>query len=71
MNDNELNALKKGILSGDLASLGRAITLLESDHPKHWPLAKRILKEFAQKKESQSFRLGISGPPGVGKSTFY
>ncbi|MCE3228619.1 MAG: transporter [Bacteroidetes bacterium] len=58
-----------GILNGDIAILSRAITLVESTNEKHKDLAQKILQGIV-KKTGNSFRLGITGVPGVGKSTF-
>jgi len=59
----------KGILSGDRVVLGRAITLIESRRPEdnHSALAmlERLLPDTGR-----SVRIGITGVPGVGKSTF-
>lgn len=57
------------ILQGDIPFLSRAITLVESTNPKHQEKANKILEQclpFANK----SHRIGITGVPGVGKSTF-
>ncbi len=59
----------KGILKGDIAILSRAITLVESTKEEHKLLSKKIL-ESVLKKTGKSFRLGVTGVPGVGKSTF-
>lgn len=107
----ELQSLAAGVLSGDRLSLSRAITLVESSHPKHIVQAQQLLdalaKERVRKQRAQAaeaaaastpsssssaapsspalskaeaealalrrpraLRIGISGPPGVGKSTF-
>jgi LAO/AO transport system kinase len=58
-----------GVLSGNIAILSRAITLVESTNPKHNQLAREVLKGIARH-SGRSFRLGITGVPGVGKSTF-
>lgn len=58
-----------GILKGDIAVLSRAITLIESTNENHRKLAQQIL-EGVVKRSGNSFRLGITGVPGVGKSTF-
>ena len=58
-----------GILSADLAVLSRAITLIESTLPAHQAIAAEILGAIEPHTVS-SFRLGITGVPGVGKSTF-
>ncbi len=58
-----------GILGGSIPFLSRAITLVESTRPKHQEQANEILKAclpYANK----SIRIGITGVPGVGKSTF-
>ncbi len=49
--------------------MGRAITLVESRKPDHRPLAQEML-EALQVKSGNSRRIGITGVPGVGKSTF-
>jgi GTPase len=57
------------ILKGAIPYLSRAITLIESTNPKHQAKATAILEQclpFANK----SIRIGITGVPGVGKSTF-
>jgi LAO/AO transport system kinase len=59
----------KGILSGDISILSRAITLVESTKEEHRIVAEKII-DGVIKKSGKSFRLGITGVPGVGKSTF-
>ncbi len=59
----------EGIISGDRIMLGRAITLVESTRPEHQLLAQEILEQCLPH-TGQSFRLGITGSPGVGKSSF-
>lgn len=57
------------IRAGNITALSRAITLVESKNPKHLQKANAILKgclPYANK----SVRIGITGVPGVGKSTF-
>lgn len=58
-----------GILRGDRVVLGRAITLVESSLPAHRELASAILEKCLPH-TGRSFRIGITGPPGVGKSSF-
>ena len=69
MNKKEVGELAQKIKQADPASLAKAITLVESRKYEHWQWAKEL---FTQLKGhgKKSFRLGISGPPGVGKSTF-
>ena len=63
------SALIEGILSGDRRSLARAITLAESTRDDHRALADEVLQTLLPD-TGRSRRIGISGPPGVGKSTF-
>jgi LAO/AO transport system kinase len=58
-----------GVRSGDLAVLARALTLIESSSPRHLPLAEQLLTRLLPY-TGCSVRVGITGPPGVGKSTF-
>jgi LAO/AO transport system kinase len=58
-----------GVRGGDRAILARALTLIESSSPRHQPLAEDLLTRLLPH-TGQSVRVGISGPPGVGKSTF-
>ena len=57
-----------GLKAGDRASLGKAITLVESLNPKHRAQADALLDMSLQERPS-SFRFAVSGAPGVGKST--
>ncbi|MEX6625336.1 methylmalonyl Co-A mutase-associated GTPase MeaB [Tenacibaculum salmonis] len=57
------------ILSGNIPFLSRAITLVESTNLKHQKQANEIL-EACLKHANNSIRIGITGVPGVGKSTF-
>lgn len=58
-----------GILAGDITILSRAITLIESTKAEHQELGGKVIDGIMHK-TGQSFRLGITGVPGVGKSTF-
>ncbi|MCD8528910.1 MAG: methylmalonyl Co-A mutase-associated GTPase MeaB [Chitinophagales bacterium] len=58
-----------GILQGDVLVLSRAITLLESTKPEHNVLARQVLERVLLH-TGKSKRIGITGVPGVGKSTF-
>ncbi|XXF80795.1 methylmalonyl Co-A mutase-associated GTPase MeaB [Myxococcaceae bacterium GXIMD 01537] len=62
-------AYVEGVRSGDRALLARAITLVESSHPRHEALAQEVLTRLLPH-TGGSRRVGISGVPGVGKSTF-
>ncbi|HQQ93324.1 MAG TPA: methylmalonyl Co-A mutase-associated GTPase MeaB [Bacteroidia bacterium] len=59
----------EGILQGDVVLLSKAITLTESLNIEHQVLASKIIDGIIHK-TGQSFRLGITGVPGVGKSSF-
>lgn len=61
--------LVSGILAGDRVALAKAITLVESTNKKHQALAQDIIAACLPH-SGQSIRLGITGTPGVGKSTF-
>ncbi len=58
-----------GFKNQDRTLLGRAITLVESTHADHQKLAQELLTSLLPQ-TGKSKRLGISGTPGVGKSTF-
>lgn len=59
----------EGILRGDITILSRAITLVESSNPKHYAQAQEII-ERCLPHAGKSVRIGITGVPGAGKSTF-
>jgi len=61
--------LVEGILEHDQTALSRAITIIESTAQKHQQQAKEII-ENCLPHANQSIRIGITGVPGVGKSTF-
>src|SRR5882724_6663289 len=61
--------LYKAIADGDRASLARAITLCESTLDSDRVLCEGLLK-LALPKAGNAIRIGITGVPGVGKSTF-
>ena len=65
----EVDALFSGISSGDLSSLSRAITLIESTNPKDTEPAHALINRCLPL-ANKSIRIGITGVPGVGKSTF-
>ena len=58
-----------GIINSDIAVLSKAITIIESQNEKHQLLAEKIIDGIVNR-SGKSFRLGITGVPGVGKSTF-
>ncbi|HOW30331.1 MAG TPA: methylmalonyl Co-A mutase-associated GTPase MeaB, partial [Bacteroidales bacterium] len=58
-----------GILSGNRTILSKAITLIESSLPQHQAVAQEIIARCLPH-SGQSVRIGITGVPGAGKSTF-
>jgi LAO/AO transport system kinase len=58
----------EGILNSNIRFLSKAITLIESASTKHFKLGQDIL-EAVLPHSGNSIRVGITGPPGVGKST--
>lgn len=77
-NVNEIKLVKRkklsiddyynGIINRDIAVLSKAITLIESNSEVHIDLAQKVLKKILPH-TGKSVRIGISGPPGAGKST--
>lgn len=59
----------EGILRGNITILSQAITLVESHNPAHYEKAQEII-ERCLPHSGKSIRLGITGVPGAGKSTF-
>ncbi len=69
MTDTATGKIAEGVLSGDRRSLSKAITLIESVLPRHQDNA-RALVDVLLPYSGNSIRLGVTGVPGVGKSTF-
>jgi len=61
--------LVEKLLKGNKTALGRAITLIESNQPLHKAKAEKLV-EACLPHAQKSVRIGITGVPGVGKSTF-
>ena len=76
--DPRLQHLFEGILRKERGSLAQAITLVETLHPKKYNQAQNLLSKIVKQSklssfsngQDSSFRIGLSGPPGGGKSTF-
>jgi LAO/AO transport system kinase len=65
----DLDELARGVAAGERRALARAITLVESARPDHRAAAVALSERLAGPGR-QALRLGLSGTPGVGKSTF-
>lgn len=64
-----MEELANGIVNGNKALLAKAITLLESTQPTHFEKANALIEKCLAQ-PNNSIRLGITGVPGVGKSSF-
>lgn len=62
-------ALARGVVAGQRRALAKAITLVESSNPSDRVLASELLQRL-DAPDSVAMRIGLSGTPGVGKSTF-
>ncbi|KAI7790568.1 methylmalonic aciduria type A protein, mitochondrial isoform X1 [Triplophysa rosa] len=74
-----LTRLYHGLVRGQRAALAESITLVETQHPRKKELAQILLQRVLAYRQEQerlnggkpvAFRVGLSGPPGAGKSTF-
>ncbi|XP_035000633.1 methylmalonic aciduria type A protein, mitochondrial [Hippoglossus stenolepis] len=74
-----LTKLYEGLIGGQRASLAESITLVETRHPRKRELAQVLLQRVLAYRTQQeagnggkpvAFRVGLSGPPGAGKSSF-
>ncbi|KAM5191735.1 methylmalonic aciduria type A protein, mitochondrial [Mantella aurantiaca] len=74
-----LNSIYEGLVKGHRACLAEAITLIESTHMRKRQIAQVLLQKVLTHHREQerlnngkplAFRVGLSGPPGAGKSTF-
>jgi len=68
-NGFNINEFTDGILSSNISYVSKAITLVESTKKEHQEQAQQIINAVIGH-SGKSFRLGITGVPGVGKSTF-
>lgn len=66
----DIAKLSDKIMAGDRRALARAITLVESSRADHREQAVDLIEELSRKSDAQAIRIGLSGTPGVGKSTF-
>ncbi|PKL85976.1 MAG: methylmalonyl Co-A mutase-associated GTPase MeaB [Ignavibacteriae bacterium HGW-Ignavibacteriae-1] len=67
--DIDIDTLAQGVISGDRVLLSKSITLIESNLQAHIDKAQLLLKQLLPH-SGKSVRIGITGPPGAGKSTF-
>ena len=58
----------QGVLAGERMKLSRAITMVESNAPKHFTMAQDIVQQLLPH-TGKAIRIGITGVPGAGKST--
>ncbi|MCO5250659.1 MAG: methylmalonyl Co-A mutase-associated GTPase MeaB [Candidatus Kapabacteria bacterium] len=65
----DIDTLAQGVISGDRVLLSKSITLIESNLQAHIDKAQSLLKQLLPH-SGKSVRIGITGPPGAGKSTF-
>jgi LAO/AO transport system kinase len=65
----DVEALATGVRAGDRRLLAKAITLVESTHRDHQDAAQRLIERLLPH-TGAAVRVGITGVPGVGKSTF-
>ncbi|QOX80236.1 methylmalonyl Co-A mutase-associated GTPase MeaB [Trichlorobacter lovleyi] len=65
----ELHTLADNIRKGNIRAMGKGITLIESKKPEHAQRATQLL-DILLPHTGNSLRVGITGVPGVGKSTF-
>jgi LAO/AO transport system kinase len=64
-----VNAIAEGVLQGDRILLSQAITIIESNLDDDWKLSTELLEKIIHA-TGNAIRIGITGVPGVGKSSF-
>ncbi|MDD3632931.1 MAG: methylmalonyl Co-A mutase-associated GTPase MeaB [Candidatus Syntrophosphaera sp.] len=64
-----VDELVKGIKRGDRTLLAKAITLIESNAPQHFEAGQELIRRLLPD-SGNSIRIGVTGMPGAGKSTF-
>ncbi|NER16035.1 methylmalonyl Co-A mutase-associated GTPase MeaB [Spongiivirga citrea] len=65
----DINTLGQQLIQGNITALSRGITLVESENSNHQQQAEQLI-EYCLPHANKSVRIGITGVPGVGKSTF-
>ena len=69
MSEDTVSSLADALCSGDRRALAQAITLVESTRDQHRAQAHELLTQLTAQ-AGQALRIGITGVPGAGKSTF-
>ena len=69
LDKDEVNALAKGVIAGERRAVAKAITLVESTRPDQQAQAEELLN-LVLPHTGGAIRVGLSGAPGVGKSSF-
>src|SRR2546428_11995908 len=64
----DVASLARGVRAGERATIARAITLIESRRADHQKAARRLVQDLLPS-TGKAIRVGITGAPGVGKST--
>ena len=64
-----VDSLYNGIRRGNKSDLAQAITLVESSKSEHFEMANALMNKLGSSNKT-SYRIGVTGVPGVGKSTF-
>src|SRR5438094_6117473 len=64
----DVGRLVRGVRAGERSLLARAITLIESKRPDHQKVARQLVQHLLPA-TGKAVRVGITGAPGVGKST--
>jgi len=64
-----VDSIAAGVLSGDRTLLAKAITLIESNSPRHFEAGQELVRRLLPA-SGNSIRVGVTGVPGAGKSTF-
>ena len=74
LESSNIQDIARSVIAGHREDLAKAITLIESELASDRPLAQRLLSEIKtltqSSEENKTVRIGITGIPGVGKSTF-
>lgn len=74
LESSNIQDIARSVIAGHREHLAKAITLIESELASDRPLAQRLLSEIKtltqSSEENKTVRIGITGIPGVGKSTF-